>query len=205
MKNCVQDTIHEIECLHAEMAALRANLLGLFRDEVPLPKEPIPELARRAEPANPVKDGKKGKDRKKVARDAKQQKSRNHVDGSRASALEGARNMVAKARGLREPFGSGDLVAATGCELGKAQQALWRWESRAKWVRRVAPGQFVRTEQFPPVDAGVAERPGDVAERLRTARARLALAEANHELVEAGMQRELIRELEGWRPVKSNY
>ena len=183
----------------AEMAALRANLLGLFRDEVPLPKEPIPELARRAEPANPVKDGKKGKDRKKVARDAKQQKSRHHVDGTRASALEGARNRVAKARGLREPFGSGDLVAATGCELGKAQQALWRWESRAAWVRRVAPGQFVRTDKFPPVEAG------DVAERLRAARARLALAEANHERVEAGMQRELIRELEGWRPVKSNH
>lgn len=121
---------------------------------------------------------------------------RNFKDGSRSAALRQADLLVRIAAFLPQPITARELTKAAGLKDVKvAAGAVWRWENRSKWLKRVGVGRYERTRLFPkctPVE------PQPMAgDRLKAAKADLADAIAKHEPTRARVAADLVRELEG--------
>ena len=185
------ETLNNLDSQISKLEFMRTSLATIYMVQphdttagpapVPVPV-PVPTLVK--------PDEKAGKKVKKGVR--------NYKDGSRATAMEGARKILAVVATLTEPFTPAAVQSACGVTEKQAQGSLWRWEARNGWLQRVGKGQYKRTSKFPTTaPVAVATVDGDRAERLRVARVRLAAAESSNERVEAAMQRGLIRELEG--------
>jgi hypothetical protein len=112
-------------------------------------------------------------------------KPSNIKDGSRRAALEAVKRLQGIVAKLPEPITTVAVMKAAGCTDRQANGALWRWENRNKWLKRVSVGQYVRTAKWPQNGAPTVETkrvtiPGldepTLAEKLATAEAELAAA-----------------------------
>lgn len=55
--------------------------------------------------------------------------------------------MIRIARGLKEPFGTAEIVMATGMDVKKAGNILTQWKLK-KWVNTVGRGEYNRAKGF---------------------------------------------------------
>lgn len=209
MKLCIVETIAELENRREELQQLIDGLKRMGGGPAPA-APPVPgngggdgrlQIAngKDFQPVKAIKPARAGK--------AGAMGRGNFKDGSRAAQLERARQLVMVAASLPEPITPASLQKAAGLDSMKlANGALWRWEKREKWLKRVGVGQYARTKNFPKANgngAAQGERlripgldPESLATQLERARSELADARAGGQETLAKILKDKVEGLE---------
>jgi hypothetical protein len=124
--NAISETLATLRSKRDELSVIILGLERLFGAELGT----VPSETKPAKPATIPAPGA-----------TKRQEAATHRKSRKLDAA------IEACRRLSEPFNSGGLAAESGLSTKGAASAIYRWEGRG-WIRKSAPGQWVRTKTF---------------------------------------------------------